>query len=585
MYKRQQKLAVSAAVFALLAGCGGGGGGDTAAPAPAAATPATTAPVVATPAPAAVTPVTTAPVVVTPAPAAGAAVATLASPTDNRFAWNIETGITVSLKDPSGAAVSPISCQSADSSLVAVRSDCSKVTLGRLGAQNITVSGGGYAATVALKGVPQRYWNGQHGVASSNGGDYSLLALADGTSLAWGANEYARLGQNKDVTAFSGTSTPLPVLNASGALSLNQLYQVSAGTESAFALSEEGNVWGWGRNGDCNLAQANCGNSVLLPIRLNNAANNGLLASVAQVESGASNQVALLDNGTVMTWGYWHGQGDVVQKKFPGLVKTPDGSATLGNIVAISAGSSFSTALGSNGKVYAWGYDLSRGSLGAGVTFNNPTPLPYTVKKLDGTELANIVSISSGYNFSLAIATDGSVWGWGDNSYGQLGQNAAITNGVPYAVQIKAPAGTSGLLSNIVMVAAGGIHALALDNTGKVFAWGNATSGQLGDGSNRPAGNASQLPRAVVGTDGLTQLSGIASIAAGYGSSSALKTDGTVLMWGDNFRGALGRADVANANGTWVDSPVPGPVVANAAKDPLKLSSLAAYPNLLRRSR
>jgi alpha-tubulin suppressor-like RCC1 family protein len=80
-------------------------------------------------------------------------------------------------------------------------------------------------------------------------------------------------------------------------------------------------------------------------------------------------------------------------------------------------------------------------------------------------------------------------------------------------------------------------------------------------------------------------LSGIVSIAAGYGSSTALKADGTVLMWGDNFRGALGRGDSANPNGTWGDSPVPAPVVINAAKDPLKLGSLAAYPNLLRRAR
>jgi hypothetical protein len=76
MYKHQQKLAVSAAVFALLAGCGGGGGGDTATPAPAAGTPVTTAPVVATPAPAAVAPVTTAPVVATPAPVTAAPVTT-----------------------------------------------------------------------------------------------------------------------------------------------------------------------------------------------------------------------------------------------------------------------------------------------------------------------------------------------------------------------------------------------------------------------------------------------------------------------------------------------------------------------------
>ena len=133
------------------------------------------------------------------------------------------------------------------------------------------------------------------------------------------------------------------------------------------------------------------------------------------------------------------------------------------------------------------------------------------------------------------------------------------------------------------MVAAGGNHAVALDKTGKVFAWGNASSGQLGDGSNRPAGNQSSLPRAVVSTDSLTQLTGIVSIAAGYNSSTALQSDGTVLMWGSNFNGTLGRGEPANT--VFGSSPVPAPVVVNAAKAPLKIATLAAYPNLLRRSR
>ena len=520
-----------------------------------------------------------------PVPAPGsslAASASLVAPTLGKFSWNVEAPITVALKDPQGVAVTPITCQSADTSVVTVTADCSKTTLMRLGNQNIIVSGGAYTATLALQGVPQRLWNGQHGVASSYGaGDFSLVAISDGTAMGWGGNPFGVLGQNNDLTT-NFSSLPLSVFNASGTAPLAQLYQVSAGYENAFALSEDGGVWGWGQNSNCNLAQTNCGNAVLLPVRVRNAANDNALANVVQVEAGASNQVALQDNGTVMTWGYYHGQGDTNRKNFPGLVKTPDGSAPLANIVAVSAGWAFSLALSKDGKVYAWGYDLSQGRLGAGQTYSVPRPLPNTVKKFDGTDLTNIVSISAGYNFSLAVAADGSVWGWGDNANAQLGQNNQSFSGVPYAVQIKAPSGV-GLLANIAMVAAGGGHALALDTAGKVFAWGLATSGQLGDGANRPAGNQSLLPRAVVGTDGLTQLGGVISIAAGYGGSTALQSDGTVLMWGDNFRGALGRGEPTGT--TFVNSPVPAPVVTNANKSPLKISSLASYPNLLRRSR
>lgn len=488
----------------------------------------------------------------------------------------------VVLKDAQGAVLSPITCQTTDGTVLSVASDCTKTTLMRLGKQSIVVSSGANSATLAVQGVPQRQWTGQHGVASSQGsGDYNLAVLDNGTTLGWGGNPYGVLGRNTD-SENSFSSLPSPVLDAAGTASLANIYQASAGYVNAFALSQEGSVWGWGENSSCNLAQPVCGNSSKLPVRIRNAANDNILSSIVQVEAGANNQVALQDNGSVLSWGYYHGQGDTSLKRFPGLVKTPDGTTTLSNMVAVSAGNNFSLALSNDGKVFAWGYDLGDGRLGAGTTFSSPRPLPNTVKKQDGTELTGIVSISAGYNFSLAIAADGSVWGWGDNSAGEMGQGNQSYTGVPFAVQIKGP-GNIGLLSDIVMVSAGGNHALALDKTGKVFAWGNASSGQLGDGSNRPAGNQSTLPRAVVSTDSLTQLSGIVSIAAGYISSTALQSDGTVLMWGGNFNGALGRGEPVNTR--FVASPVPAPVVINTAKAPLKIATLAAYPNLLRRSR
>lgn len=563
MTRSEHKLALVAALLGTLAACGGGGGGGTQAPA-------------ASPPPAG-----------TPAAQASA---TLVAPAPGKFPWNIETAMSVTMKDPQGAAIASVTCQSADAAVATVLPDCSKVILKRLGAQNIVVSGGAYTATLALQGVPQRQWSGQHGVASSFGyGNYSLLALADGTVASWGANGFGLLGQGKDLTAtppnvaLTNSSTPLAVLNAAGSAPLAQIYQVSGGNENAFALSEEGNVWGWGRNGNCNLAQTNCGNSVLLPVRVRNAANNGSLGSVVQVEAGDGNQTALLDNGTVMTWGSWSGQGDTAGKNFPGLVKTPDGSAPLSDIVAISAGNSFSLGLSKDGKVFAWGYDLSGGRLGSGAVLSNPTPLPYVVKKQDGTDLTGIVSISAGYNFSLALSADGSVWAWGDNARGQLGQSTYVFNGVPYAVQVKAPAGQAGLFANIAMVAAGGNHAVALDKSGNVYAWGVANNGELGDGANRPAGNDSNLPRAVVSPQGATALTGAVSISANYTGSSALMADGKLLMWGSNFRGALGRGEPVGS--TFVNSPVPAPVVANAGLSALTINALASYPNLKRISR
>lgn len=568
--KSLTKLLISTAITSAMAACGGGGsGGETPSGAVVATPTATPSP---TPTPA-------------PSPAPTPASAALIVPADTKLAWNFESSLQVTLTDPQGKLVTPITCKPSDATTVAVTTDCTKATLLRLGAQSIVVSGGTYSATLALQGVPQRTWSGQHGVASSFGaGSYNLIALSDGSTRSWGGNPFGVLGQNNGLTT-SFSNLLVPILNSAGNAPLDQIYQISAGTVNAFALSEDGSVWGWGRNASCNLAQAVCGNPVLLPVRVRNTSNTGILTNVVQAEAGGGNQVALIDNGSVMTWGDYAGQGDSNSgnKNFPGLVKTPDGSAALSNIVSIAAGEAFSLALSKDGKVYAWGYDLSQGRLGSGTTFNTPSALANVVKKQDGSELTNITSISAGYNFSLALASDGSVWSWGDNSFAQLGQNTQSYSGVPYAVQIKAPLGTTGLLGNIVMVAAGGNHALALDKAGKVFAWGLATSGQLGDSANRTAGNQSLLPRAVVGTDGVSALSSVASISAGYDSNTVLQADGSVLMWGDNFRGVLGRGELAGAGVP--NSPVPAAVVINAAKTPLKITSLAAYPNLLRHAR
>ncbi len=490
----------------------------------------------------------------------------------------------ITLRDPLGASIAPITCQTTNATAVAVKADCTATTLKRLGAQNITVSGGGFSASLSLTGVPQLQWSGQHGAANSSGsGNFVLVTLPDGAVSSWGSNAFGLLGQGKDLAALDNSSVPLKVVNSAGTAPLGQIYQVSSGNTNAFALSEEGNVWGWARNNSCNLAQATCGNTVLLPVRVRNAANNGSLSSVVQVEAGDGNQVALLDNGTVMSWGQYSGQGDIVTKNFPGLVKTPDGAAFLSDIAAVSAGNSFSLALAKDGRVFAWGYDLSEGRLGSGAVLSSPSSLPNTVKKSDGTDLTDIVSVSAGYNFSLALASDGSVWAWGSNANGQLGQNnAAFQNSIPFAVQVKAPVGQVGLLANIAMVAAGGNHALALDTTGKVFAWGFATSGQLGDGPNRPTGNETRLPRPVVSTDGATALTGAVSIAANYTSSSALMADGKLLMWGDSFKGGLGRGEAAGTS--FVNSPTPSAVVADASRAPLSFTT-SSYPNLKRVSR
>jgi alpha-tubulin suppressor-like RCC1 family protein len=139
----------------------------------------------------------------------------------------------------------------------------------------------------------------------------------------------------------------------------------------------------------------------------------------------------------------------------------------------------------------------------------------------------------SGEMNSLALKSDGTVWAWGTNGYGMLGDGSIIDRLLP--VQVKDTAGT-GYLSGIVAIAAGDDQSLALKSDGTVWAWGQNTYGQLGDGT-----TINMLtPVRVVG------INSVASVSAGNSFSVALKYDGTVWTWGLNDQGQLGTGNTTN---------------------------------------
>ncbi|MBS4008594.1 MAG: Ig-like domain-containing protein [Clostridium sp.] len=187
----------------------------------------------------------------------------------------------------------------------------------------------------------------------------------------------------------------------------------------------------------------------------------------------------------------------------------------------ISGGASHSLALRGDGTVWAWGWN-EQGQLGDRTTISRFAPA-----RVFG--LSSIASVSAGGIHSLALRIDGTVWAWGDNSVGQLGDGSTTRRLEP--VQVSGPA-------NIIAVAAGHHHSLALRNDGTVWAWGNNFSGQLGDGSTTRRLEPVQV-------SGLTN---IIAVAAGYHHSLALRNDGVVLAWGNNSSGQLGDGSTAQRN-------------------------------------
>jgi RHS repeat-associated protein len=255
------------------------------------------------------------------------------------------------------------------------------------------------------------------------------------------------------------------------------------------------------------------------------------LGTVRAFGAGGYHSLALLPDGTVRAWGD-NGNGQIGDGTNTSRL-TPVAVTGLTDVTAVSAGEFFSIALMRDGTVRGWGYN-GVGSVGDGTWIDRNAPVTVV-------NLASVTQISAGAEHALALRADGTVWSWGDNFEGQLGDGSTTRRGSP--VQVKGVGGV-GFLTGIVYIAAGLRHSLAVKSDGTVYAWGWNGWGQLGDGTL----NDSSTPLIVKGPDGITPLSGVAmvsgsvgqGIGGGHGFSLALKTDGTVWGWGENVFGELG---------------------------------------------
>jgi alpha-tubulin suppressor-like RCC1 family protein len=200
----------------------------------------------------------------------------------------------------------------------------------------------------------------------------------------------------------------------------------------------------------------------------------------------------------------------------------------VSSATTMSAGEAHGLAI-VGGGVVAWAHNRS-GELGNGTTTDSAIPVSVV-------GLSNVVGIAAGDANSVAVLGDGSVWTWGHNATGELGNGSTTDRSTP------GPVTGLGSGAGVVRVAAGGSHVLALKSDGTVLAWGNNHSGELGNGT------TTDSPTPVT-VSGLGPGSGVVAIAGGGSFSLALKSDGSVLAWGDNVSGELG-------NGTTTSSPTP----------------------------
>lgn len=405
--------------------------------------------------------------------------------------------------------------------------------------------------------------NAQH--IGSGLGIHSIAVKNNGAVYTWGFNRYGQLGNGNT------TNSNVPVaVNTSGVLSGKIITQVATGYYHSIGLSLDGNVYSWGDNSAGQLGNGTfTGNNV--PVAVSTA---GVLSGkiITQIAAGGFHSIALASDGKVYTWGGNHigqlGTGNTINSNVPVAV---DNSGVLNGkfITQIAAGYGHSIALASDGTIYTWGYN-QYGQLGNGS--NTDSNVPVAVSTGGVLNGKTIVQIAAGYGYSMALASDGTLFTWGHNSSGQLGNGTFIDSNVPVAVY------TSGVLSGktIIQIASGGFHSIVLVSDGTVYTWGWNFYGQLGNGNN----TNSNIPIAV-STGGVLNGKTIVKIASGSDHSIALASDGTLYTWGRNSSGQLG-------NGSSTDSNVPVAVdqsgmglltVMEDGKLPAVFSLNQNYPN------
>jgi alpha-tubulin suppressor-like RCC1 family protein len=218
----------------------------------------------------------------------------------------------------------------------------------------------------------------------------------------------------------------------------------------------------------------------------------------------------------------------------PGLAPTATTTANFTISGKVAGGATHSLGLKSDGTIWAWGGN-GNGQLGIGSSDTTSHLVPQQVKQNATTFLTGLSFAAAGGSHSLAIKkSDGSVFGWGSDSSGQLGDNSAATQQV-FPVQVKTTATGNPILTGIVDIAGGSAHSIALKTDGTVWTWGSNSAGQLADGSTTTRKLAAQVK---TGTS--TFLTGVVAIGAGDNFCAALKSDGTVWTWGANASGQLG---------------------------------------------
>jgi alpha-tubulin suppressor-like RCC1 family protein len=446
-------------------------------------------------------------------------------------------------------------------------------------AQTCAVTGGGGTATANITGVLVNCTTSTFtvggtitdltaaGLILQENGANSMPVSANATSFTFAAQVAS--GSSYAVTAMAQPSPSCAITNGSGTVGNSSVSSVSiacAGTNSNIGASVSGLLANTTvvlqDNGGDNLAISTnamatnfntpvaSGAAYAVTVLTQPAGQtctlganaSGKVASAninvavtcgAIITAGVAHTCALNGTGTVLCWGSNEfgqlGNGSTTSIASPVQVVGLTSSA-----VSIAAGSESTCALMSAGSVWCWG-DNSNGQLGNG-TFTQST-VPVQVMDFTGSApLSGIARIAAGQSHTCAVTSAGAAFCWGDNSKGELGNGTEIVSSLPVPV--------SGLATGVATMAAGSDFTCAVTADGGAKCWGDGASGQLGNGTSANSTTAST----VLDATGSSALTGVVTLSAGFENACALTTAGNVLCWGANGAGQLGNGVTGSAS-------------------------------------
>jgi alpha-tubulin suppressor-like RCC1 family protein len=341
---------------------------------------------------------------------------------------------------------------------------------------------------------------------------YSIVSLGKGISYAWGGGGIGILGDG----TTTNRSSPVSVVGG-----FTDWGQVSARDSHTAALRTNGTLWAWGCNGTGRL-----GDGTIIT-KSSPVSVIGGFTDWCQVAAGSAHTAALRTNGTLWAWGCNDlgrlGDGTVTNRSSPVSV--------IGGFTdwcQVAAGGFHTAAVRTNGTLWAWGGGTF-GQLGDGTTTSKRSP----VSVIGG--FTDWCQVSANSNHTAAVRTNGTLWAWGYNGSGQLGDNTITSKTSPVSVV--------GGFTDWCQVSVGFGHTAAVRTSGTLWAWGCNSCGRLGDGTtiNRSS------PVSVIG--GFTDW---CQVSASYRHTAAVRTNGTLWAWGINICGQLGTDTITNRS-----SPVP----------------------------